>query len=322
MQYLLHKQVVLIGLVSLIHCTSPKTEKSIVFEHVPKSFGNVVGLASSDSIITVFHRGETIWSYPLPTKTITSQTIISLDNTNGEVILSFGEGLYSLPHGLHKDDSGAFWTTDVSRHQVFKLNSSNEILMELGEAYKAGNESSTFNMPTDIAVNSKNDILVSDGYGNCRIVVFNDNGEFKFEFGKCGSGNGEFNTPHGLALDSNDEIYVADRENNRVQKFTANGDHLVTWTNPEGMQLYSVTYHEGYLYAIDYTFDEITNQPIGSSIIKLDTNLTFIDRISERDGKEGKKHRFHDIEVVDGNIYVGDIAHNALVKVSLNIFDN
>ena len=46
------------------------------------------------------------------------------------------------------------------------------------------------------------------------------------KFGCQGSGDGELEMPWGLCIDKNDSIYVADWGNNRVQKFSPEGDLL------------------------------------------------------------------------------------------------
>lgn len=40
-------------------------------------------------------------------------------------------------------------------------------------------------------------------------------------FGKSGSGQAEFLSPRGIAVDNKGNILVADRDNHRIQKFTA-----------------------------------------------------------------------------------------------------
>jgi len=44
--------------------------------------------------------------------------------------------------------------------------------------------------------------------------------------GSKGIGDGEFNGPAGLSIDKNDNIYVTDKNNNRIQVFSANGTFL------------------------------------------------------------------------------------------------
>ena len=36
-------------------------------------------------------------------------------------------------------------------------------------------------------------------------------------------------SPHGIAIDSSGNVYVADYGNNRIQKFTSNGNFITKW---------------------------------------------------------------------------------------------
>lgn len=52
---------------------------------------------------------------------------------------------------------------------------------------------------------------------------------FLLKWGTAGSGSGQFDTPSGLAVDAGGLVYVADRNNNRIQKFAADGTFLLEW---------------------------------------------------------------------------------------------
>lgn len=211
---------------------------------LPKDFilGNPTGLAvDSNNNLLIFHRANRVWQEPMPKTKIKENTILILDNKTGELIKSWGANLFIMPHGLEVDKENNIWVTDVALHQVFKFNSDGELLMTLGEASVSGDDSSHFNLPTDVAVASDGSFYVSDGYGNSRVVKFSKDGTYLFEWGKFGNGNGEFNTPHGIDLDNEGHVYVADRENNRIQKFDTNGNFISVWQNKITEQLYSVT---------------------------------------------------------------------------------
>jgi NHL repeat/RTX calcium-binding nonapeptide repeat (4 copies) len=52
---------------------------------------------------------------------------------------------------------------------------------------------------------------------------------FVAEWGTPGSGAGELSAPSGIDTDSLDNVYVADHDNNRIQKYSADGELLATW---------------------------------------------------------------------------------------------
>jgi sugar lactone lactonase YvrE len=67
----------------------------------------------------------------------------------------------------------------------------------------------------------------------------NKNGAEKFEtctsecqFGTAGSGEGQFNHPLGVAMDGHGDLFVVDRENNRVQEFSATDKYTTQFGSP------------------------------------------------------------------------------------------
>ena len=86
-----------------------------------------------------------------------------------------------------------------------------------------------FNHPADVAVSPAGEIYVADGYGNSSVHRFSVEGEHLGSWGAPGAGRGEFTTPHGIWVDAQDRVLVADRENNRVQLFSPEGDYYGEW---------------------------------------------------------------------------------------------
>ena len=91
-----------------------------------------------------------------------------------------------------------------------------------------GKGSGEFNMPTDIAVNSKGEIYICDTKNN-RICVYNSNCEYVKSIGNAGVMS--LKEPYGICTDAMDNIYVADTGNSRIIKFDPSGRFL--------MELYS-----------------------------------------------------------------------------------
>ncbi|XP_078581862.1 tripartite motif-containing protein 2-like [Branchiostoma floridae x Branchiostoma japonicum] len=76
-----------------------------------------------------------------------------------------------------------------------------------------------------ITVDGEGNILVSDWNNPC-VFVYNDDGQFLFQFGGEGSGEGQLNEPCGICTDRAGNIIVADSGNRRVEMFDKTGKFL------------------------------------------------------------------------------------------------
>jgi DNA-binding beta-propeller fold protein YncE len=86
-----------------------------------------------------------------------------------------------------------------------------------------------FHRPTRIAVAANGEMYVADGYGNARVHRFAADGTLLQSWGNPGTGPGQFLVPHGIAVAADGRVLVADRENDRIQVFTADGEYLNEW---------------------------------------------------------------------------------------------
>lgn len=93
------------------------------------------------------------------------------------------------------------------------------------QAVIVGPPGTPFNMPSDAAVGRDGSLYVLDGV-NHRVVVYDGEGRFQFQFGRRGTGLGQFAYPLGIATDPNGNVYVADSGNHRFQIFAADGKPL------------------------------------------------------------------------------------------------
>jgi DNA-binding beta-propeller fold protein YncE len=91
------------------------------------------------------------------------------------LVKSFGQGLFLQPHGLHVDPEGNVWVADSGPFfkegmtpgrgfQVFKFDRDGKLLMTLGKGGVSRAGPDTFVMPTDVLVNARGEIFVSDGH--------------------------------------------------------------------------------------------------------------------------------------------------------------
>jgi DNA-binding beta-propeller fold protein YncE len=88
-----------------------------------------------------------------------------------------------------------------------------------------------FNRPTNLAVAPSGELYVTDGYGNCKVHRFSATGDLIQSWGEPGTGPGQFHLPHGLRVAADGRVLVADRENDRIQIFSADGRFLEQWTD-------------------------------------------------------------------------------------------
>jgi len=289
---------------------------------LPKGFtlGNPAGIAiDSHQNIFIFHRAGREWPLigAMPGTYISSNTILQLDRDSGQIINSWGDSLFIMPHGLTIDDNNNIWATDVGLHQVFKFSHDGKLLMQLGEAKVPGNDSAHFNKPTDVAVTKNGSFYVSDGYGNSRVIKFSPSGQYLFEWGTKGGKEGQFDIPHGICLDENENVYVADRENKRVQVFDSSGKFLRQWTNKGFGNICSVSFNrvKGNIIAVDDATSFFETKHRGSDIILFDSVGNVLTHFGRSRAYEGPKCWYHDVAIDDmENIYTGDILGNHIQK--------
>jgi DNA-binding beta-propeller fold protein YncE len=155
---------------------------------------------------------------------------------DGRFVRSFGDGLYTRPHGMRLDAQDNIWTTDVTAHTVTKMSPQGQVLLTLGVKGQAGDwneatQSRLLNEPTDVAVAPSGDVFVIEGHGRGepRVLKFDKRGAFVKSWGGKGTGPGQFDIAHSIVVDANQLVYVADRQNRRVQIFDINGTYLKEW---------------------------------------------------------------------------------------------
>jgi len=172
----------------------------------------------------------------------------------GQLLRSFGAGLFAYPHGFTVDRDGNLWATDVNDQptilgvsaknaagvlmgqEVVKLSPEGKVLMTLGKPGVAGTGPDAFDRPTGVAIGANGDVFVADGHApnqhnTARIVKFSKGGRFVKAWGHKGSAPGDLDEPHDIFVGgSRGWVYVADRRNRRVQVFDQDGRFIAAWT--------------------------------------------------------------------------------------------
>ncbi len=162
-------------------------------------------------------------------------------NTDGKLIASGGDqelnGKKLDPNWQHSgavDWDGNIYMIERDAHRIVKLNNKmDKVLLQLGTTMEKGNDEKHFDLPSGIAVLKNGNIVVTDGYGNNRVVMFDKNGKFLKQVGKGaggpadkGTGPGEWVLPHKLAVDAQENMYIIDREGHRLQVYDKNLNYL------------------------------------------------------------------------------------------------
>lgn len=162
-------------------------------------------------------------------------------------------------HGIHVDSTGMVWITGnncptnglplepVADDQLLKFTEDGKFVLQIGHSNQSKGNADTQNVHRAADAwlyPSTNELFVADGYGNDRVAVFDaQTGAFKRMWGAFGNrpvdddscavvgpesfpdgpGPQSFNVVHAIRVASDGTVYVADRENRRVQVFTADG---------------------------------------------------------------------------------------------------
>ena len=136
----------------------------------------------------------------------------------GEILTSFGSGMFVWPHGIIVDDEDNLWVIDAGvvdgekGNQIFKFDQDGRLLIELGQPGIRGDGPTLFDEPSDLSIGPDGTLYVVDGHispeSNRRILHLTAEGEYIEEWGSQGYGPLQFEGPHAIAVDSQGKIYV------------------------------------------------------------------------------------------------------------------
>jgi sugar lactone lactonase YvrE len=154
---------------------------------------------------------------------------VQVYSADGKFLRAWGKDFIGSAHHIKIDHEGNVWIADVKLNVVRKCTPDGKVLLTLGTEGERGIDEKHLNMPTDMAISPSGDIFVSDGYGNARVVHFDKTGKFIKAWGSMGVKRLQFSIPHAIVMDSKGRLYVADRNNNRVQVYSQDGELLDSW---------------------------------------------------------------------------------------------
>jgi sugar lactone lactonase YvrE len=259
---------------------------------------------------------------------------------DGNIVKSFGEGLFVFPHKIAQDRDGNIWVVDMrsmnprekakspnakpAGHAVLKFSPEGKELAVIGTPGVAGDPPLALTEPCSIAFASNGDIYISEGHSGqnpkappgtvARISVFTADGGYIRSFGKLGSGPAEFRTPHDIAIDADDRLWVADRGNHRIQILDLDGKYLAEWKQfgrPSGVAL-----RDDLVYVADSESNGVAPNPGWKRGIRVGEQSTGKVLFRIPDPLEMKGTSAAEGVAVDskGNVYGGEVGPRQLVK--------
>ena len=192
-----------------------------------ETFGNVSALATdSHDQVYVFQRKD--------------PPVLVFDR-DGAYRRCWGIGAFANPHGIYIADD-IVYLTDREDSVCLTYTLDGKPLQVLGQrgvhsdtgCEKPGalvpHAAGPFNDPTEMVPGPTRDLYVTDGYRNARVHRFAADGHLRRSWGEGGkTAPGHFHLPHSLIVDEEGKVYVCDRENNRIQVFSADGEFLTIW---------------------------------------------------------------------------------------------
>ena len=167
----------------------------------------------------------------------------------GKFVRSWGKEMRGVAHGLHLRKEGRdeflYLTANAANPKmtpqpgkqaaIVKTTLKGEVVWSIDAApavdgYKpaADGTAAKYN-PTNVAIAPNGDVYVADGYGSFYINQYDAKAAHIRTFGGRGSEPGKLIEPHGIWIDTRGAspvLVVADRRNNRLQRFTLDGQHV------------------------------------------------------------------------------------------------
>ena len=191
-----------------------------------QTFGNTSAVATdSQDRVYVFQRKGTVMVF----------------DRDGTYLSCWGIGAFANPHGIYIADDVVYLTDrEDSVCLTYTLDGKPlQVLGQRGVHSDTGCErpgelvpraAGPFNYPTEMVPAPSGDLYVTDGYRNARV--------HRLPMVGCScrgvsqqDGAEPVHLPHSLVVDQEGTVYVCDRENNRIQVFSAEGQFLTMWSD-------------------------------------------------------------------------------------------
>ena len=230
---------------------------------------------------------------------------------DGDFISCWGEGSYDPgAHAIFIGPDDSVYLTDYQVHTVEKFTPGGELLMRLGTKHFGMPPflRLPFCMPSGLAIGPSGDLFISDGYAGFVVHRFSPDGQLLKTWGQFGHGPGEFAWPHAIGVDRHGTVYVCDRENDRIQLFTSDGELIAIWTDFNNPNSVYIDQRNDIIYVVESQLRILSRPQDNSRVSVRDLKGTVL---ASWQGRESDGHGVlefcHDICVdAHGDLYITD----------------
>lgn len=195
--------------------------------------GAVYASTSGGTVYAIGGKSESTESTPAPTAEGTTASVPAFEATHVWSVIHEGHPLQGLANLAIAPD-GNVWVLNVQtgRFSIYAPDGT-----PVGQWGSDGSGDGQFDFAltpdigaADFAFAPDGSLYVADIHQ--RVQQFAPDLSFVRSWGSIGRGDGQFLGPVGIAIDGQSNVYVVDGERNDVQKFDANGNHLLTFGAP------------------------------------------------------------------------------------------
>jgi len=194
------------------------------------------GPITDSGVIAVFGNvglGDGSFNYPRAIASDRDRSVFVVDKT-GRVQRFTGEGEFEIawrtpdieagfPVGVAVHPDGRVFVADTHYHRVLIYDRNGTLLHSFG---REGTGDGEFQLPTDMAFDSKGNIYVSEYYGNDRITKWSPDFQFVGVLGTQPIAGLNLSRPTGLIVDAEQTLWIADACNHRLVRLSLEGDLL------------------------------------------------------------------------------------------------
>ncbi len=180
--------------------------------------------------------------------------------------VGMGPGEFTIPGGVAVASNGDLYVAGFIQQRVQQLRADGRFIRQWGVTGEAGTFGGKLRYPTDVAISKNGTLFIADGY-NDRVLAIDSNGELLTKWGGpfainiFGPFNGWFTTLTGISVGPSGNVFVADFYNDRVQKFTSDGQFLTAFgiksNAPTHTTIAVAEADDGSVFVADYAHHQI-----------------------------------------------------------------